>query len=236
MPPAQAGYPPGGVTCITNSDKLCPNSSGRWTAPIPPLPRARAGELNRKKNVPAGRTPGPYPSSDELMGEGCSPAGRPRTRGPAMRGEEVERLGDRSECAKRIETNMEMSAFGRGFRGVRLPGEIVLADSLVVELDRLEWTGASKAFIVPARDPLGEMSKFRWRHCRCQQLSSPPTGGPASGMPAPPWDRNAFRLVHECVPAPPAGSRPCDRVGRWSAHPRHRRRQISSPPWGSPRP
>jgi len=39
--------------------------------------------------------------------------------------------------------------------------DIVLADSLVVELDRLEWTYASRTLVIPARDPLDDMSHFR---------------------------------------------------------------------------
>ena len=49
----------------------------------------------------------------------------------------------------------------RDENGELVHDDIILADSLVVELDRLEWTYASKTLVVPARDPLDDMSHFR---------------------------------------------------------------------------
>ena len=49
----------------------------------------------------------------------------------------------------------------RDENGELIHDDIILADSLVVELDRLEWTYASKTLIIPGRDPLDDMSHFR---------------------------------------------------------------------------
>jgi len=49
----------------------------------------------------------------------------------------------------------------RDENGELIHDDIILADSLVVGLDRLEWTYASKTLVVPARDPLDDMSHFR---------------------------------------------------------------------------
>jgi hypothetical protein len=49
----------------------------------------------------------------------------------------------------------------RDENGALIHDDIILADALVVELDKLEWTYGSKSLIVPARDPLDEMSKIR---------------------------------------------------------------------------
>jgi hypothetical protein len=49
----------------------------------------------------------------------------------------------------------------RDENGALIHDDIILADALVVELDKLEWTYGSKTLIVPARDPLDEMSKIR---------------------------------------------------------------------------
>ena len=49
----------------------------------------------------------------------------------------------------------------RDENGALIHDDIVLADALVVELDKLEWVLASKTIIIPARDPLDEMSRIR---------------------------------------------------------------------------
>ena len=49
----------------------------------------------------------------------------------------------------------------RDEHGERIHDDFVLADSLVAVLDRLEWSLHAPALIVPARDPLDEMSKTR---------------------------------------------------------------------------
>jgi hypothetical protein len=48
----------------------------------------------------------------------------------------------------------------RDENGERIHDDIPLADSLVVELDRLQWTFHTETLIIPARDPLDEMSHF----------------------------------------------------------------------------
>ena len=49
----------------------------------------------------------------------------------------------------------------RDENGGLIHDDIVMADSLVVELDRLEWTHSSRTLVVHARDPLDDMSHFR---------------------------------------------------------------------------
>ncbi len=49
----------------------------------------------------------------------------------------------------------------RDENGGLIHDDIILADSLVAELDQLEWTSHSPTLIVPAKDPLDEMSRFR---------------------------------------------------------------------------
>jgi hypothetical protein len=48
----------------------------------------------------------------------------------------------------------------RDENGELMHDDIVLADSLVVELDKLQWRIHSDTFIIRAVDPLGEMTRF----------------------------------------------------------------------------
>jgi hypothetical protein len=45
----------------------------------------------------------------------------------------------------------------RGPQGERLHDDLLLADSLVAQLDRLEWHVSLPGFIIPGKDPLDDM-------------------------------------------------------------------------------
>ncbi len=49
----------------------------------------------------------------------------------------------------------------RGPDGELVHDDLILADSLVAKLDQLEWSISFTPFIIRAKDPLEEMSRFR---------------------------------------------------------------------------
>ncbi len=52
----------------------------------------------------------------------------------------------------------------RGPDGAPVHDDFVLADALIARLDELPWSVPSAPSIIPARDPLDELSRYRTAH------------------------------------------------------------------------